>query len=74
MTTADPRRMVPRTDVVLADARLAEATDRLGRSTVKDGGRRAQQDQARHGASSRRGRRDAAVAALAGDGDVPASR
>ena len=34
--TADARRRVPRTDVVLADGRLAEAMTRLGRSTVKE--------------------------------------
>jgi len=31
----DPRRAIPRTDVVLADPRLAAAALRLGRSTVK---------------------------------------
>jgi L-seryl-tRNA(Ser) seleniumtransferase len=31
----DPRRAVPRTDTVLDDPRLAEATDRLGRERVK---------------------------------------
>src|SRR3954454_24918587 len=31
----DPRRGTPRTDVVLADPRLVEATDRLGRPLVK---------------------------------------
>jgi L-seryl-tRNA(Ser) seleniumtransferase len=36
MTSArDPRRSTPRTDVVLADPRLVEATDRLGRPLVK---------------------------------------
>ena len=36
MTSArDPRRDTPRTDVVLADPRLVEATDRLGRPLVK---------------------------------------
>ncbi|MEU4217479.1 L-seryl-tRNA(Sec) selenium transferase [Actinoplanes sp. NPDC026623] len=33
--TADPRRLVPRTDAVLADARLRAAADRLGPGTVK---------------------------------------
>jgi len=47
--TADARRSVPRTDVVLADGRLAEAMTRLGRSTVKEAVAAAQQ-QARHGA------------------------
>jgi len=31
----DPRRRVPRTDVVLADPRLAGALDRIGRAAVK---------------------------------------
>src|SRR6185312_15250367 len=31
----DPRRAVPRTDTVLADPRLADATARLGRERVK---------------------------------------
>src|SRR5690242_15262766 len=31
----DPRRRVPRTDVVLADPRLADAAARIGRATVK---------------------------------------
>src|SRR4051794_12658869 len=34
-STRDPRRGTPRTDVVLADPRLVEATDRLGRPLVK---------------------------------------
>ena len=33
--TVDPRRRVPRTDVVLADPRLMAAADRLGRTPVK---------------------------------------
>jgi L-seryl-tRNA(Ser) seleniumtransferase len=32
---ADPRRAVPRTDAVLADTRLVEASQRLGSATVK---------------------------------------
>jgi L-seryl-tRNA(Ser) seleniumtransferase len=32
---ADPRRLVPRTDAVLADPRLAAAAERLGRGAVK---------------------------------------
>jgi L-seryl-tRNA(Ser) seleniumtransferase len=32
---ADPRRLVPRTDAVLADPRLVAATERLGRARVK---------------------------------------
>lgn len=35
MTTVDPRRRVPRTDVVLADTRLAAASRRLGAVAVK---------------------------------------
>jgi L-seryl-tRNA(Ser) seleniumtransferase len=35
MTVADHRRAVPRTDAVLADARLQPATERLGRAVVK---------------------------------------
>ena len=31
----DPRRLVPRTDAVLADPRLSEAARRLGRARVK---------------------------------------
>jgi L-seryl-tRNA(Ser) seleniumtransferase len=33
--TTDPRRRVPRTDAVLADPRLVDAADRLGRAPVK---------------------------------------
>ncbi len=33
--TADPRRRVPRTDLVLADPRLVAAAERLGRAPVK---------------------------------------
>lgn len=32
---ADPRRLIPRTDAVLADPRLVEAESRLGRTTVR---------------------------------------
>ena len=39
----DARRLVPRTDAVLADPRLAAAEGRLGRSLVRDAVRRAQQ-------------------------------
>jgi L-seryl-tRNA(Ser) seleniumtransferase len=39
----DPRRQVPRTDVLLADIRLAAAGARLGRGLVKDAVRRVQQ-------------------------------
>jgi L-seryl-tRNA(Ser) seleniumtransferase len=34
--TEDPRRRVPRTDAVLTDPRVAPATERLGRSRVKE--------------------------------------
>jgi L-seryl-tRNA(Ser) seleniumtransferase len=44
----DARRLVPSTDVVLADPRLVEAQDRLGRTLVRDAVHRAQQ-QARDG-------------------------
>ena len=36
MAQPDARRLVPRMDAVLADPRLAEAIDRLGRAAVKD--------------------------------------
>ncbi|HEX9065953.1 MAG TPA: L-seryl-tRNA(Sec) selenium transferase [Streptosporangiaceae bacterium] len=39
----DARRLVPRTDAVLADPRLAEAEGRLGRALVRDAVHRAQQ-------------------------------
>ena len=42
------RRLVPRTDAVLADPRLAAAEQRLGRSLVRDAVHRAQQ-RARNG-------------------------
>ena len=35
MTQDDPRRLVPRTDALLADPRLHAAVERLGRPTVK---------------------------------------
>jgi len=41
--SADPRRHVPRTDTLLADPRLAEAGERLGRGLVKDVVQRVQQ-------------------------------
>jgi L-seryl-tRNA(Ser) seleniumtransferase len=44
----DPRRLVPRTDALLADPRLAAAAQRLGRARVKAAVARAQQ-QARDG-------------------------
>jgi L-seryl-tRNA(Ser) seleniumtransferase len=61
--TADARRRVPRTDVVLGDARLAEAVTRLGRSTVKEA-IAAAQEQARQGVLDPTAVADAAVAGL----------
>ena len=61
--TADARRRVPRTDVVLGDARLAEAMTRLGRSTVKEAVAAAQ-EQARQGVLDPSAVADAAVAGL----------
>ena len=61
--TADARRRVPRTDVVLGDARLAEAVIRLGRSTVKEAVAAAQ-EQARQGVLDPTAVADAAVAGL----------
>ena len=59
----DVRRLVPRTDAVLADARLAGAQQRLGRPLVLAAVRRAQ-DQARAGEIEPGAVADAAVAAL----------
>ena len=59
----DPRRLVPRTDRVLADPRLVEAAGRMGTSTVKDAVRRAQQ-RARRGEISTDSVADEAVAGL----------
>ena len=59
----DARRLVPRTDAVLADPRLAAAADRLGRSQVKAAVARAQ-EQARAGQIAPDAVADAAVAAL----------
>ncbi len=61
--TTDERRRVPRTDVVLADARLVEAMTRLGRSTVKRAVARAQ-EQVRQGVLDPSAVADAAVAGL----------
>ena len=61
--TADARRRVPRTDVVLSDARLAEAVTRLGRLTVKEAVAAAQ-EQARQGVLDPSAVADAAVAGL----------
>jgi L-seryl-tRNA(Ser) seleniumtransferase len=59
----DDRRLVPRTDTVLADPRLAAAIPRLGRDRVKAAVTRAQQ-QARSGQISPEAVADAAVAGL----------
>ena len=61
--TADARRRVPRTDVVLGDARLAEAVTRLGRSTVK-AAVAAAQEKVRQGVLDPTAVTDAAVAGL----------
>jgi L-seryl-tRNA(Ser) seleniumtransferase len=61
--TSDPRRRVPRTDVVLADPRIAAATTRLGRPLVKEAVSAAQQ-RAREGALPPDAVADAALAAL----------
>jgi L-seryl-tRNA(Ser) seleniumtransferase len=59
----DPRRQVPRTDVVLADPRLAAARQSLGPALVKQAVARAQ-DLARSGVISPSGVADAAAASL----------
>ena len=59
----DTRRLVPRTDLVLADPRLAEAERRLGRALVKAAVARAQQ-RARNGQIAPAEVADAAVAEL----------
>jgi L-seryl-tRNA(Ser) seleniumtransferase len=59
----DPRRKVPRTDVVLADPRLAAARESLGTALVKQAVARAQ-DLARAGAISPAGVADTAAASL----------
>jgi L-seryl-tRNA(Ser) seleniumtransferase len=61
--TTDARRRVPRTDAVLADARLVEAVTRLGRSTVKHAVARAQ-EQVRQGVLDPSAVADAVVAGL----------
>src|ERR1035441_6287320 len=63
VTLVDVRRLVPRTDAVLADPRLAAAEQRLGRPLVLSAVRRAQQE-ARCGAIAPAEVPDAAVAAL----------
>jgi L-seryl-tRNA(Ser) seleniumtransferase len=59
----DARRLVPRTDAILADPRLVAAQGRLGRSLVRDAVRQAQQ-RARQGQIGPGEVADAAVAAL----------
>jgi L-seryl-tRNA(Ser) seleniumtransferase len=59
----DARRLVPRTDVVLADPRLAAAVRRLGRALVLAAVRQAQ-EQARSGSIAAAAVADAAVTAL----------
>jgi L-seryl-tRNA(Ser) seleniumtransferase len=59
----DPRRAVPRTDVVLADPRLVAATGRLGARIVRTAVTGAQ-EQARSGVIAPAAVADAAVAAL----------
>jgi L-seryl-tRNA(Ser) seleniumtransferase len=61
--TEDPRRRVPRTDVLLADPRLAAAAERLGREAVK-AAIAAAQEAARRGEVAPAGVADAAVASL----------
>jgi L-seryl-tRNA(Ser) seleniumtransferase len=63
VASVDTRRLVPRTDVLLADPRLAAAERTLGRALVKAAVARAQ-DQARHGIIAPDRVADAAVAAL----------
>jgi L-seryl-tRNA(Ser) seleniumtransferase len=63
MTSPDPRRLVPRTDAVLADPRLQAATGRLGPRAVKRAVVEAQA-LARTGAIAAEAVPDAAVSAL----------
>jgi L-seryl-tRNA(Ser) seleniumtransferase len=63
VTLVDARRLVPRTDAVLADPRLTAAAGRLGRTQVKAAVARAQQ-QARAGHISPEAVADTAVASL----------
>jgi L-seryl-tRNA(Ser) seleniumtransferase len=63
VTLVDPRRLVPRTDVVLTDPRLTAAQRRLGRGRVLAAVREAQ-DQARSGSIAAAQVADQAVAAL----------
>ena len=59
----DARRLVPRTDAVLADPRLAVAAERLGRALVREAVHGAQQ-RARDGAIDPQQVTEAAIAAL----------
>src|SRR5215470_5440387 len=59
----DARRLVPRTDAILADPRLTAAESRLGRALVRDAVHRAQR-QAREGRIAPAEVADAAVAEL----------
>ena len=59
----DPRRLVPRTDMVLADPRLVDAACRIGTTTVKEAVRRAQ-ERARRGEIAPDAVADEAVAGL----------
>jgi L-seryl-tRNA(Ser) seleniumtransferase len=61
--TADLRRRVPRTDALLADPRLADATGRLGRGLVKEAVR-AVQERVRAGGLDPEGAVDAVLASL----------
>jgi L-seryl-tRNA(Ser) seleniumtransferase len=63
VATVDARRLVPRTDLLLADPRLAEAEQRLGRPIVLAAVRGAQQ-QVRSGSIGPAEVADAALAAL----------
>jgi len=63
VTLVDPRRLVPRTDVVLTDPRLTAAQRRLGRGRVLAAVREAQ-DQARSGSIAAAQVADEALAAL----------
>ncbi|MCA0143898.1 L-seryl-tRNA(Sec) selenium transferase [Blastococcus sp. LR1] len=63
--SADPRRQVPRTDTLLADPRLADAGQRLGRALVKGAVQRVQQ-RVRAGEVSPEGAVDAVLAELPG--------
>src|SRR5450759_2457976 len=64
VVAADPRRAVPRTDVLLTEPRIAAATERLGRSVVK-AAVGAAQDRARRGEIAPSEVADAAARVLA---------